>query len=175
MAEEPILPGATIGILGSGQLGRMLAGAAAALGYRVQVYGNESGSPAGQVAAREVVGSYDDAGTRSGAFAAGVDLLTFEFENLSSAAVAAAARHTVVRPGAGVLATAQNRRTEKQFLSGRGISGRGVVPVADCVRRLAYAAPALPRPAVRRRRSATRPSSRPPASGTTEKGQRRVT
>ena len=118
-AAAPILPGATIGILGSGQLGRMLAGAAAALGYRVQVYANESGSPAGQVAEREVVGSYDDADA-IGAFAAAVDLLTFEFENLSSAAVAAAARHTVVRPGASVLATAQNRRAEKQYLSDAG-------------------------------------------------------
>lgn len=116
---EPILPGATIGILGSGQLGRMLAGAAAALGYRVQVYSPEHGSPAGQVAACEVVGSYDDE-RAIGAFAAGVDLLTFEFENLSSAAVAAAARHTVVRPGAHVLATAQNRIAEKQFLSDAG-------------------------------------------------------
>ena len=118
-AVEPILPGATIGVLGSGQLGRMLAGAAAALGYRVHVYSPEAGSPAGLVAAREVVGSYDDAGA-IGAFAAGVDVLTFEFENLSSAAVAAAERHTVVRPGASVLATAQNRRAEKEFLGAAG-------------------------------------------------------
>ena len=127
-AAAPILPGATIGILGSGQLGRMLAGAAAALGYRVQVYANESGSPAGQVAEREVVGSYDDADA-IGAFAASVDLLTFEFENLSSTAVAAAARHTVVRPGAGVLATAQSRRTEKQFLGGAGFPVAAWLPL----------------------------------------------
>ena len=118
-AVEPILPGAAIGVLGSGQLGRMLAGAAAALGYRVHVYSPEAGSPAGLVAAREVVGSYDDADAIGG-FAAGVDVLTFEFENLSSAAVAAAERHTVVRPGAEVLATAQNRRAEKQYLSAAG-------------------------------------------------------
>ena len=116
---DPILPGATIGILGGGQLGRMLAAAAAALGYRVQVYSPEAGSPAGLVAAREVVGGYDDADAIA-AFAAGVDVLTFEFENLSSAAVAAAARRTVVRPGANVLATAQNRRAEKQFLTAAG-------------------------------------------------------
>ena len=116
---DPILPGATFGILGGGQLGRMLAGAAAALGYRVQVYSPEAASPAGLVAAREVVGSYDDAEAIA-AFAAGVDVLTFEFENLSGAAVAAAERHTVVRPRAAVLATAQNRRAEKQFLSGAG-------------------------------------------------------
>jgi len=116
---QQVLPGATLGILGSGQLGRMLALAAAALGYRVQVYSPEADSPAGQVAAREVVGSYDDAAAIA-RFAAGVDLLTFEFENLSSAAVVAAARHTVVRPGAEVLATAQNRQREKQFLAAAG-------------------------------------------------------
>ena len=114
-AADPILPGATVGILGSGQLGRMLAVAAAALGYRVHVYSPDGESPAGQVAACEVVGSYADADA-IGAFAAGVDVLTFEFENLASAAVAAAARHTVVRPGADVLATAQSRRAEKEFL-----------------------------------------------------------
>ena len=115
----PILPGATIGILGSGQLGRMLALAAAALGYRVRVYSPDTDSPAGQVAAGEVVGGYEDVAAIA-RFAAGVDLLTFEFENLSSAAVAAAARHTVVRPGVEVLATAQNRQREKQFLSAAG-------------------------------------------------------
>ena len=114
-----VLPGATLGILGSGQLGRMLALAAAALGYRVRVYSPDADSPAGQVAAGEVVGGYEDAAAIA-RFAAGVDLLTFEFENLSSAAVAAAARHTVVRPGAEVLATAQNRQREKQFLSAAG-------------------------------------------------------
>ena len=165
---EPILPGATIGILGSGQLGRMLAGAAAALGYRVQVYSPEAGSPAGLLAAREVVGSYDDA-EEIGAFAAGVDVLTFEFENLSSAAVAAAERHTVVRPGADVLATAQNRRAEKEFLGARRVSRsrRG----ARCRLRLpGDAAPLFPPPTRWRRRSATRRSSRRPASGTMARG-----
>ena len=116
---QPVLPGATIGILGSGQLGRMLALAAAALGYRVRVYSPDTDSPAGQVAAGEVVGGYEDAAAIA-RFAAGVDLLTFEFENLSSAAVAAATRHTVVRPGAEVLEMAQNRQREKQFLSAAG-------------------------------------------------------
>ena len=117
--SQRILPGATIGILGSGQLGRMLALAAAALGYRVRVYSPDTDSPAGQVAAGEVVGGYEDAAAIA-RFAAAVDLLTFEFENLSSAAVAAASRHTVVRPGAAVLAMAQNRQREKQFLSAAG-------------------------------------------------------
>lgn len=118
-AVDTILPGATVGILGSGQLGRMLAVAAAALGYRVHVYSPEAGSPAGLVAAREVVGGYDDVDAIA-AFAAGVDVLTFEFENLSSAALAAAERRTVVRPGAEVLSTAQNRRVEKEFLGAAG-------------------------------------------------------
>ena len=114
-----VAPGAILGILGSGQLGRMLALAAAALGYRVQVYSPEAGSPAGQVAEREVIGAYDDV-TAVAAFAAGVDLLTFEFENVSSAAVTAAAERTVVRPGARVLATTQHRAAEKRFLSEAG-------------------------------------------------------
>ena len=114
-----VAPGAILGILGSGQLGRMLALAAAALGYRVQVYSPETGSPAGQVAEREVIGAYDDVAAVA-AFAAGVDLLTFEFENVSSAAVTAAAERTVVRPGARVLATTQHRAAEKRFLSEAG-------------------------------------------------------
>ena len=146
---QPILPGATLGILGSGQLGRMLALAAAALGYRVQVYSPDADSPAGQVAAGEVVGDYEDAAAIA-RFAAEVDLLTFEFENLSSAAVAAATRHTVVRPGAEVLATAQNRQREKQFLSAAGF------PVATWS--------ALPVPANRG------PSERPSSAGTPRAG-----
>ena len=149
--SQPILPGATIGILGSGQLGRMLALAAAALGYRVQVYSPDTDSPAGQVAAGEVVGGYEDAAAIA-RFAAGVDLLTFEFENLSSAAVAAATRHAVVRPGAEVLATAQNRQREKQVLSAAGF------PVA----------PWSPLPAPANREPAVQPSSAgtPRAGGT---------
>ena len=141
-----VLPGATIGILGSGQLGRMLALAAAALGYRVQVYSPDTDSPAGQVAAGEVVGGYEDAAAIA-RFAAGVDLLTFEFENLSSAAVAAAARHTVVRPGAEVLATAQNRQREKQFLSAAGfpVATWSPLPVAPTREPSAQAAAGTPR------------------------------
>ena len=137
---QPILPGATLGILGSGQLGRMLALAAAALGYRVQVYSPDTDSPAGQVAAGEVVGDYEDVDAIA-RFAAGVDLLTFEFENLSSAAVAAAARHTVVRPGAEVLAMAQNRQREKQFLSAAGFPVAAWTPVPLSVAREPSAQP----------------------------------
>ncbi len=129
-SSAAILPGAILGILGGGQLGRMLALAAAALGYRVHVYSPAPGSPAGQVAEREVVGSYGDVAAII-AFAGAVDLLTFEFENISSAAVNAAAERTVVRPAAQVLATAQNRHAEKRFLTGAGFPVAAWAPVGD--------------------------------------------
>ena len=73
-----ILPGATIGVLGGGQLGRMFAQAAQSLGYRVHVYEPQVGCPAGAVANREVNASYEDAGGLR-EFARGVDVVTYEF------------------------------------------------------------------------------------------------
>lgn len=117
--SSPILPGATIGILGSGQLGRMLAIAAREMGYRVQVYSPESDSPAGHVADVEHVGGYDDPdGVRE--FAKQVDVITFEFENVPHAAALAAAEHTLVRPDGNVLHTTQHRLREKRFLQNNG-------------------------------------------------------
>ncbi|MCC7361160.1 MAG: 5-(carboxyamino)imidazole ribonucleotide synthase [Anaerolineales bacterium] len=115
-----LLPGATLGILGSGQLGRMLALEARRLGYRVQVFSPESDSPTGQVADREVVAAYDDLDAVAG-FARGVDVVTFEFENVPAATAAAAAAHTLVRPNGAVLHTTQHRRREKDFLAGAGL------------------------------------------------------
>ena len=110
-----ILPGSTIGILGSGQLGRMLALCARQMGYRVHVYSSERHSPAGVVADVETVGTYDDAsGVRE--FARTVDVLTFEFENVDAECAAAAAEVTVVRPAGRVLHITQNRIREKSFL-----------------------------------------------------------
>ena len=83
-APAPILPGATIGILGSGQLGRMLTIAAKQMGYSVSIYSPDKDSPAGQVADREVVGAYEDLNAVR-AFAQSVDVVTFEFENVPSA------------------------------------------------------------------------------------------
>ncbi len=117
---EPILPGATIGILGSGQLGRMLAISARQMGYGVAVFSPERDSPAGQLADREVIGSYDDVGAIA-AFAATVDVMTFEFENVSSAATAAASSATLVRPSGAVLHTTQQRVREKAWLAANGI------------------------------------------------------
>ena len=113
--SSPILPGATIGILGSGQLGRMLAIAARTLGYRVHVYSPDADSPAGAVADREVVASYLDL-DQVREFARGVDVVTFEFENVPSATSVAAAEVTRVRPDGHVLHVTQQRLREKTFL-----------------------------------------------------------
>ena len=123
-------PGATVGILGSGQLGRMLAIAAHRLGYRVAVYSPEPDSPAGVAADREVIGAYDDVDAIA-RFARSVDVLTFEFENVSAEATAAAARHTDVRPAGTVLHTTQNRLREKRFLADAGLPLPGFAAIAS--------------------------------------------
>ncbi len=128
---QAILPGSTIGILGSGQLGRMLALAASAMGYRVHVYSPERDTPAGQVADHETQGGYDDL-DRVGSFARAVDVVTFEFENISTPALDEAARHAPVRPGRGVLHTAQHRLREKTFLAQAGFP---VVPFRRVISR----------------------------------------
>ncbi|MFZ4628582.1 MAG: 5-(carboxyamino)imidazole ribonucleotide synthase [Blastocatellia bacterium] len=116
---SPILPGATIGVLGSGQLGRMFAIAARRMGYRVHTFSPETDTPTGQVSDVEIRAPYDDlSAVRS--FAAGVDVVTFEFENVLSATAEAAAEYAPVRPSGTVLHCTQNRLREKRFLSGQG-------------------------------------------------------
>jgi len=117
--SAPILPGATVGVLGSGQLGRMFAIAARRMGYRVHTFSPDDDTPTGQVADREVQGAYDDLDAVR-AFARGVDVVTFEFENVSSAAAEAAAVYAPVRPAGAVLHTTQNRMREKSFLARSG-------------------------------------------------------
>ncbi len=118
--SRPIGPGAVLGVLGSGQLGRMLALEARRLGYRVHVFSPEADSPAGQVADLELVAPYEDADAVR-RFARGVDVVTFEFENVPAASAAAAAEHAPVRPGGSVLHVTQQRLREKSFLRGRGL------------------------------------------------------
>ncbi len=113
----PVLPGSTIGILGSGQLGRMIAIAARCMGYRVHTLSPESDSPTGHVADREIVAAYDDVEAVK-RFAADVDVITLEFENISAACVDAASPIAPVRPKGSVLHTTQNRLREKTFLAG---------------------------------------------------------
>lgn len=116
---EPILPGATVGILGSGQLGRMLALAARRMGYRVHVFSPGTDTPTGQVADHEHSAPYHHlAAVRS--FARKVDVVTFEFENVPAEAAEVAAAEVPVRPAGAVLHTTQNRLREKTFLADRG-------------------------------------------------------
>ncbi|NDD64359.1 MAG: ATP-grasp domain-containing protein, partial [Acidobacteria bacterium] len=118
--KAPILPGAVIGVLGSGQLGRMFAIAARRMGYRVHTFSPETDTPTGQVADVEVRAQYDDlAAVRS--FAKGVDVVTFEFENVLSATAEAAAEFAPVRPGGRVLHITQHRLREKTFLASNGL------------------------------------------------------
>lgn len=114
-----ILPGKTIGVLGGGQLGRMLAQAAARLGYRVHVYEPAANCPAGAVAHHEVNAPYEDIAALS-AFARGCDVVTYEFENVPSAPLEAIEGLTELRPHRGVLATTQNRSREKRWLRDNG-------------------------------------------------------
>ena len=116
---KPILPGATLGILGSGQLGRMFALSARSLGYRVQTFSPETDTPTGQVADREWVADYTDLDAVR-AFARAVEVVTFEFENVPAETAAAAAEFVPVRPGGAVLHIAQNRKREKEFFSKHG-------------------------------------------------------
>lgn len=114
--------GDTIGILGDGQLGRMLAGAAARLGFRTISYGPGEDSPAGQVTTRHVTAGYDDTGALT-EFAGACDVVTVEFENVPvSAAETVIAAGTPFRPGANALSVAQDRVEEKRFLEDAGIA-----------------------------------------------------
>jgi 5-(carboxyamino)imidazole ribonucleotide synthase len=114
-----ILPGSTLGVLGSGQLGRMFAIAARQMGYRVATYSPEDDTPTGQVADREVSAAYDDL-DQVREFAKSVSVVTFEFENVPAATAAAAAEFAPVRPGGDVLHTTQHRLREKTFLRDHG-------------------------------------------------------
>jgi 5-(carboxyamino)imidazole ribonucleotide synthase len=112
-------PGKTIGVLGGGQLGRMLAQAAQTLGYRVHVYEPQIHCPAGAVANHEVNASYQDADALLD-FARGVDVVTYEFENIPAAALAVIAPLVPLHPSADVLHTTQNRQREKAWLKANG-------------------------------------------------------
>ncbi len=117
--KGPILPGATIGVLGSGQLGRMLALAARRMGYGVQTFSPDSGSPTGQVSDREWTANYGDLEAVE-EFARSVDVVTLEFENIPASAVETIEGFVPVRPGRTALKTAQHRLREKTFLGGSG-------------------------------------------------------
>jgi 5-(carboxyamino)imidazole ribonucleotide synthase len=123
-----ILPGATIGVLGSGQLGRMFTIAARQMGYLVHTYSPEADTPTGQVADVEVTAPYEDLDAIR-AFARDVDVVTFEFENVPAATATAAAEEAPLRPAGAVLHTTQNRQREKSALRRAGFPVTPFEPV----------------------------------------------
>lgn len=114
-----ILPNSTIGVFGSGQLGRMFAIEARKMGYRVHTFSPDADTPTGHISDVETTASYDDLDAVR-EFARSVDVVTFEFENVPAATVEAAAEFVPVHPKGEVLHTTQNRLREKTFLSANG-------------------------------------------------------
>jgi 5-(carboxyamino)imidazole ribonucleotide synthase len=126
---EPLAPGSTVGILGGGQLGRMLAIAAARIGLRARLYAPEADPPAGHVAPA-MQGAWDDR-DRLAAFAAEVDVVTLEFENVPAVAVETLSALVPVRPGLAALTTAADRLLEKRFLNSVGVETAPFAAVDD--------------------------------------------
>ena len=124
---EALKTGATIGILGGGQLGRMLSVAAARLGFRTHIFEPGANPPAGDVAHALTTAGYDDVDALT-AFAKSVDIVTFEFENIPTDALDVIENITLIRPNREALRTSQDRLVEKQFLEGLGLT---VAPFAD--------------------------------------------
>ncbi|MES1200928.1 MAG: 5-(carboxyamino)imidazole ribonucleotide synthase [Pseudomonadota bacterium] len=126
---NPLSPGSTIGILGGGQLGRMLANAAAELGFDVHIYTPEADSPASRVAARTTVAAFDDRAALE-AFARSVAVVTTEFENVPAATgEALVGAGAIVHPNPEALAIAQDRVLEKRFFNECGIATAPFAPV----------------------------------------------
>ncbi|MCJ2089892.1 5-(carboxyamino)imidazole ribonucleotide synthase [Methylobacterium sp. E-005] len=120
MTDKTLGPGSTLGIVGGGQLGRMIALAAANYGLKVHVYAPDRDSPAFDVAARTTCAAYDDAEALA-AFARSVDVVTYEFENIPHATADILATHAPLHPNARALSTTQDRLSEKEFINGLGI------------------------------------------------------
>jgi 5-(carboxyamino)imidazole ribonucleotide synthase len=130
-ATRRLKPGDTIGILGGGQLARMLAIAAAPLGLRCQIYAPAGDNPAFDVAAARTIAAYDDAGALA-RFGQTVDLITYEFENVPDATVALlASSGAPVRPGVMALRISQDRALEKAFLAEHGVAVAPWTPIDD--------------------------------------------
>jgi 5-(carboxyamino)imidazole ribonucleotide synthase len=121
MSSDPVfLPGSRIGLMGSGQLGRMFAIECRKMGYRVHTFSPERDTPTGQVSDSEICAPYEDeAAVR--AFASGVDVLTFEFENIPVQSIDWASEHCTVRPTGRLLHICQHRLREKTFLKQNGL------------------------------------------------------
>ena len=114
-----IAPGSTIGIVGGGQLGRMLAMAAAQLGYKIHIYAPDEAPPAAEVSALFTRGAYDDEAALA-RFGASVDVATYEFENIAAGPLKALAEKVPLYPPRPALEVAQDRLSEKEFVAGLG-------------------------------------------------------
>ncbi len=125
-----VRPGSTIGIIGGGQLGRMIAIAAAQLGYRCHVYAPEEEPPAAEVAARFTRGAFDDE-EQLERFAGQVDVVTYEFENIAAGPLSAINRHSPLHPPSRALEIAQDRLDEKNFILSLGGRPAPFAPVDD--------------------------------------------
>ncbi len=143
--RPPVMPGATIGILGSGQLGRMLAMAAARLGIKCHIYAPEPG-PAFDVVGDFTLADYANE-TALATFAGKVAVVTYEFENVPARAAEVLAAHCPVLPDGNALATSQDRLVEKQFVNSLGIPTAPFAPVDDAGS-LARAVAQIGRPAI---------------------------
>ena len=128
MTTKPLNPNQIIGIIGGGQLGRMLAGAATELGFRTHIYADRDNAPATQSCTASTIGTYDDA-ARLAQFAAEVDCLTYEFENIPAAALKKL--QSKLLPNASVLDISQDRLTEKNFLRELGLRTADFYPVNE--------------------------------------------
>ncbi|RRH76662.1 5-(carboxyamino)imidazole ribonucleotide synthase [Falsigemmobacter faecalis] len=124
----PLPTGAVIGILGGGQLGRMLAVAAARLGYKTHIYEPAANPPAADVAHALTTASYEDAAALQ-AFAGAVDVITYEFENIPTSALDLLESLKPIRPGRRALAVSQDRVAEKTFLNDLGLTTAPWAPV----------------------------------------------
>ncbi len=130
--RSPLPPNATIGIIGGGQLGRMSAIAAAELGYRCHILSPEPDSPAAQVSAHATIADYEDHAALR-AFAAAVDVITFEFENVSASGLDLLESIRPVRPSPSVLRISQDRVAEKSFLRDAGVPTAAWAPIGSLV------------------------------------------
>lgn len=144
--SEPLAPGGVIGILGGGQLGRMLAMAAARLGLRAHIFDPAPDAPAALVAERHVCTVYQDSCALED-FASQVDVITYEFENIPVSALDRLEALRPIRPGRRALAVSQDRLEEKRFLDGLGIP---VAPfgAVDDIDSLRIALTDIPPPAI---------------------------
>ena len=144
MPAKIVSPGGTIGIIGGGQLGRMLSLAAARLGIKCHIFAPEPDSPAFQVAASHTIAAYGDIAALA-EFARAVDVVTYEFENIPADAVTLLSSMRPVRPNAAALAALQDRVVEKRFIRGLGIETAPFAAVeSEAGARDAFAAIASP-------------------------------